>query len=96
MRFLIAILRAQRIRQQMTRLSLGRAIAARQRKGFAGATLGLTRVAFRQPQLAALDPQQRIVRFDAQRTVQCSRGAIEIAARHEAVRLGDERAGRRR
>jgi hypothetical protein len=79
-RFLIAILRAQRVGEQMTRLSLGGAIAARQRERFAGATLGLTRVAFCQPQLAALDPQQRIVRLDTQGTIQCRRGAVEIVA----------------
>ena len=79
-RFLIAILRAQRIREQMTRLRLSGAIAAGQRKRFAGATLGLTRVSLRQPQLAALDPQQRIVRLDAQGTIQRRGGAIEIVA----------------
>jgi len=53
----IASLRAQRIRQQAASLSLRAAIAARQCQRLAPATLRLMRVALREPQPPAFDPQ---------------------------------------
>ena len=54
--FLIALLRTQRIGQQMTGLRLGGAIAAGQRQGFARAPFRLFRIIFSKAQPAALDP----------------------------------------
>ena len=83
----IASLRAQRIRQQAAGLSLCGAIAARQRQRLAAATLSLMRVALREPQPPAFDPQEGIVRLDAQSAVQSRRGAVQIAVRYLRPRL---------
>jgi len=83
----IAPLRAQRIRQQAASLSLRAVIAARQRQRLAPATLSLMRVALREPQPPAFDPQQRIVRLDAQGAVQGRRGAVKVTVRYLRPRL---------
>src|SRR6185437_2816490 len=67
--FRIAPLGAQRVGQQPACLSLGGTIAAGQTQRLASASFRLMRVAIREPQPPALDPQQRIVRLDAQGAV---------------------------
>jgi len=91
LRFLIALLGAQRIGQQPPRLSLRVGITGGQRQRLAPATFGLMGIAFGEAQPSALYPQQRIVRFDAQRAVQCGGGAVEIAVSRQGPGLGHER-----
>lgn len=69
-RFLIALLGAQRIGQQPPGLLLRAFIAARERERFAGAAFGLVGLAFQESQSSEFDPQQRIIRLDAQRAVE--------------------------
>jgi DNA-binding transcriptional ArsR family regulator len=69
-RFLIALLRAQRIGQQPPPLGLRGAIAAGEHQRLAPAALRLMRVVLRHPQPAEFYPYQRIVRLDAQGAVE--------------------------
>jgi hypothetical protein len=55
-RFLIALLGAEGIREQPTRLSLRVRITACERQRFAAAAFGLMGVAFREAQPPAFDP----------------------------------------
>jgi hypothetical protein len=78
-RFLIALLGPERVGEQPAGLSLRGAIAARECQRLAAATLGLMGIALGEAQPPQLDPHQRIVRFDAQRAIECGRGAVEVA-----------------
>ena len=92
-RFLIALLDAQCIRQELAGLLLGGTIAAGERKGFVATAFRLVSVAFRETQPAALDPEQRVVGFDSQRAVERRGRSIQIAMRHQASRLRHEGTG---
>ncbi len=93
MRFLIALLDAQRIGEQSPGLFLRALITARQRERLAAAALGLVGLAFQESQSTEFDPQQRIIRLDAQRAVERRGGAVNIAVRCLVVRLSHEREG---
>ncbi len=70
-RLLVALLGAQCVGQQPPSLRLSAAIATGERQRLATANLCLMRVALNEPQLSELDPQQRVIWFDAQRPIEC-------------------------
>jgi len=88
--FGIALLCAQGVCQQSASLGLRAAITARECQRFAAAPFRLPRIILGESQATAFDPQQRVIRFDAQGTVEGRGRAVQIAARHQGVRLGDE------
>ena len=90
-RFLIALLRAQRIGEQSPGLPLGAMIAARERERLSGAALGLVGLAVQEPQSTDFYPQQRIIRLDAQRAIERRRRTVNVAVRCKGSRLSHER-----
>jgi hypothetical protein len=77
--FLIALLGAQRVGQQPTGQHLRGMITAGEAEGLAAAVFRLARIAFGEPQISALYPQQRIIRLDAQCAIERRGGAVQIA-----------------
>ncbi len=90
-RFLIALLGAQRIGEQSPGLLLCAVIAARDRERFPGAAFRLAGLAFQEPQSPDFYPQQRIIRLDAQRAIERRRRTVNIAVRRQGSRLIHER-----
>ena len=86
-RFLITSLGAKRIGEKPSSVRLRSRITARQGKRLAGTALGLVGIALREPQSPAFYPQQRVVRLDAQGTIERGRCAVEIALRNQRMRL---------
>src|SRR6266513_6224238 len=84
----------ERIGNQPPTRGLGRRVPGGKRHGLAPHRIGLRGVAFAEAHAPELDPQQRVVRLDAQRPLEGRRRLTELAAAGLRVRLRDERSRR--
>jgi hypothetical protein len=78
----------------MPRGGLRRGITGRERERLAAHGIGLRRVVLSEPYTSELDPHERVVGLDAQRTLECRGRLGRVAARGLLVGLGDECARR--
>ena len=91
--FLVATSHAQRFGNQAPGGRLRLAVARRERERLAVHALGLSSISLAHANLTYLDPQQRIVRLDAQGAFNRCCGESVVAAVGSSVCLRNERGG---
>src|SRR5262245_14680167 len=83
----------ERVADQMPGLGLGGGVTEGERQRLAAGRIGLGRVVLGEPYAAEFDPQEGVVRLDAQRPLEGCGGLAEVTTAGLVVGLSDQGRG---